>query len=53
MNSGLLAGMLGSQLIGLINPYIFGGIEILLGISYYAYTVVRDVRNCFDVDFKL
>ena len=53
VNSGLLAGMLGNQLIGFLNPYIVGGAEILLGISYYAHTILRDIRNCFDVKFKL
>lgn len=53
MNSGVLAGVLGTQLIGFLNPYIVGGAELFLGIAYYAHTIIRDVRNCFDVDFKL
>jgi len=53
MNSGLLAGMVGTELIGFLNPYVIGGLEIVLGVSYYAHTVIRDVRNCFDVEIKL
>lgn len=53
MNSGVLAGIVGTQLIGFLNPYIIGGVEIFLGVSYYAHTVIRDVRNCFDVDIRL
>ena len=53
MNSGILAGMVGTQLIGFLNPYIIGGVELLLGVSYYAHTVISDVRDCFDVDIKL
>ncbi|MCE2613097.1 hypothetical protein LVD13_08955 [Flavobacteriaceae bacterium D16] len=53
MNSGILAGIVGTQFIGLLNPYIIGGVEVLLGISYYVHTVIRDVRNCFDVDIEL
>lgn len=52
MNSSFLAGMLGTQLLGFLNPYMVGGTELLLGVAYYAHTVVRDVRNCFNVDFK-
>jgi hypothetical protein len=53
MNSGILAGIVGTQLIGILNPYIIGGVEVFLGISYYLHTVIRDVRNCFEVDIKL
>lgn len=53
MNSGVLAGIVGTQLIGFLNPYVVGGVEVFLGISYYIHTVIRDVRNCFDVKIDL
>lgn len=53
MNSGILAGVVGTQLVGFLNPYVIGGVELLLGISYYAHRVIRAVRNCFDVDIEL
>ncbi len=52
MNSGVLAGMLGTQIVGFLNPYIVGGSELLLAAAYYGHTVIRDVRNCFDVEMK-
>jgi len=53
MNSGIIAGMVGTQLIGFLNPYVITGAELFLGLSYYIHTIIRDVRNCFDVDIKL
>ncbi|WP_299098614.1 hypothetical protein [uncultured Winogradskyella sp.] len=53
INSSFLAGHISIQLIGNINPFILGGSELVLGISYYIHTIFRDVRNAFDVDVKL
>jgi hypothetical protein len=53
INSSFLAGHISIQLLGNINPFILGGSELILGGSYYIHTVLRDVRNAFDVDVKL
>lgn len=53
INSSFLAGHVSIQLIGNINPFILGGSELFLGVTYYIHTIIRDVRNTFDVDVKL
>lgn len=53
VNSGFVAGHVLMQFIGAINPFILGGSEIALGAAYYGHTVLRDVRNAFDVDVTL
>jgi len=53
INSSFLAGHVSIQLMGNLNPFILGGSEFFLGISYYIHTIFRDVRNTFDVDVKL
>ena len=53
VNSGFFAGHLMIQFIGAINPFIIGGLEIVLGAAYYGHTVLRDVRKAFDVDITL
>jgi hypothetical protein len=52
VNSGFLAGHISVQFLGQINPLILGGSELLLGVAYYVHTIIRDVRNVFDVDVK-
>lgn len=53
INSSFLAGHISIQLLGNINPFILGGTELILGVSYYIHTIFRDVRNTFDVDVTL
>ncbi|GAL66367.1 hypothetical protein [Jejuia pallidilutea] len=53
INSSFLAGQISIQLIGNINPLILGASELFLAITYYIHTIIRDVRNTFDVDVKL
>lgn len=53
INSSFLAGHVSIQLLGNINPFILGGTELFLGVSYYIHSIFRDVRNAFDVDIKL
>lgn len=53
INSSFLAGHISIQLLGNINPFILGGSEFILGLSYYIHTIFRDVRNTFDVDVTL
>ncbi|WP_179021153.1 hypothetical protein [Winogradskyella forsetii] len=53
INSSFLAGHVSLQLFGNINPFILGGTEIFLGLLYYTNRIIRDVRNVFNVEFKL
>ena len=53
INSSFLAGHVSIQLLGNLNPFILGGSELILGITYYIHTIFRDVRNAFNVDVKL
>lgn len=49
VNSGLFASQILIQFIGALNPYIIGGVELVLGVAYYGHSIVKDVRNAFDV----
>ncbi|WP_430467327.1 hypothetical protein [Winogradskyella ouciana] len=53
INSSFLAGHISIQLMGNLNPFILGGSELFLGLTYYIHTIFRDVKNAFDVDVKL
>ncbi|MCK8481050.1 hypothetical protein [Psychroserpens algicola] len=53
INSSFLAGHVSIQLMGNLNPFILGGSELFLAVTYYVHTIIRDVRNAFDVDVKL
>jgi len=50
INSSFLAGHFSTQLLGNLNPLMLGGAELILGVTYYLHTVLKDVRNAFDVD---
>lgn len=52
INSSFLAGHMSIQLMGNLNPFILGGIELFLGATYFVHTIIRDVRKTFDVDVK-
>ncbi|WP_178987319.1 hypothetical protein [Winogradskyella schleiferi] len=52
INSSVLAGHISIQLLGNLNPFILGGFELFLGISYYIHSIFRDVRSAFDVDIN-
>lgn len=53
INSSFLAGHISIQLLGNLNPFILGGSEVVLGLTYYIHRTLKDVRNTFDVDVKL
>ena len=53
INSSFLAGQISIQFLGSINPFVLGGSELFLGAVYYIHTILKDVRNTFDVDVKL
>ncbi|NRB82737.1 MAG: hypothetical protein HRU49_03035 [Winogradskyella sp.] len=53
INSSFLAGHFSTQLLGNLNPLILGGSELILGVIYYFHTVLKDVRNAFDVNITL
>ncbi|MFC0603781.1 hypothetical protein [Winogradskyella pulchriflava] len=53
INSSFLAGHVSIQLMGNLNPFILGGSELFLGVTYYIHTIIREVRNVFGVDVKL
>ena len=53
INSSFLAGHLSIQLFGGLNPFILGGIELLLGVFYMANKTIKAVQNVFDVDVTL
>ncbi len=53
INSSFLAGHLSTHLIGNINPLLLGGSELILAVIYYFHTVLKDVRNAFDVDVMM
>ncbi|MCB0398883.1 MAG: hypothetical protein KDD26_04525 [Winogradskyella sp.] len=53
VNSSFLAGHVSIQIFGSINPLILGVSELFLGLLYYVNSIIRDVRNTFDVEVKL
>ena len=53
INSSVLAGHLSIQVLGNMNPIIVGGIELGLGFLYYVNSILKDVRNAFDVDVNI
>jgi len=52
LNSGVLAGQF-SNLIGGISPLLIGASELVLVGGYFAHTIIKDVRDAFDVDIKM
>lgn len=52
LNSGVLAGQI-SNLIGGISPVLIGASELVLVGGYFTHTIIKDVRNAFDVDIKM
>lgn len=52
-NSSLIIAQFMSWIFAYINPFAMIGGELLLVFSYYLYKIVKDVRDVFDVDFKL
>lgn len=53
LNSSVLIAQLMSWVFTYVNPFAMIGGELLLVIGYYAHTILKDVRNCFDVDITL
>lgn len=52
-NSSLIIAQFMNWLFAYINPFALIGGEIVLVIGYYVLKIIKDVRDVFDVDFKL
>ena len=53
LNSSVLFAQFANWLFAVINPFAMIGTEIFLVIGYLAHKTLKDVRDVFDVDFKL
>jgi len=53
LNSSVLFAQFANWLFAYINPFVMIGTEIILVIVYFANTILRDVRNVFDIEVKL
>jgi hypothetical protein len=53
LNSSVLFAQFANWLFAFVNPFVMVGSEILLVVGYVAHKTVKDVRDVFDVDFKL
>jgi len=53
LNSSVLVAQFMSWVFTYINPFVVIGIEVLLLIGYYAYSIIRDVRKVFDIEITM
>jgi len=53
INSSFLASYFSTELISSLNPVFLGVSEFFLGVFYYLNTILRDVRNVFDIEVTL
>ena len=53
LNSSVLLAQFANWLFAFANPFLIIGAEILLAVGYVTNNILKDVRNAFDVDFKL
>ena len=53
LNSSVLFAQFATWIFAFINPFAMVGAEIFLVFGYFANKTLKDVRDVFDVDFKL
>ena len=53
LNSSVLFAQFANWLFTVINPFAIIGMEAFLVLGYFANKTLKDVRDVFDVDFKL
>lgn len=53
LNSSVLFTQFANWLFAYVNPFVMIGAEIVLAISYFANRILKDVRDVFDVGFKI
>lgn len=53
LNSSVLFAQFANWIFAYVNPFAMIGIEIFPGIGYVVHKTLKDVRDVFDVDFKL
>jgi len=53
LNSSVLFTQFANWLFAYVNPFVMIDAEIVLAISYFANRILKDVRDVFDVGFKI
>lgn len=52
LNSGVLASQISTVIAG-ISPIVLGVSELILVVGYYVHTILKNVRNAFDVNISM
>lgn len=53
LNSSVLFAQFANWLFAYVNPFVMIGAEIVLALGYFGNRTLKDVRDVFDVDFKM